>query len=75
MREVSEEKGFVKKDDNQKIRPQLSHENRNEIAEAYVQEDVLLVERKSTQKRKKIIAPENTDKVLQQFHLPLKKRL
>ncbi|MHA2180401.1 MAG: hypothetical protein ACXAAH_03125 [Promethearchaeota archaeon] len=61
MREVSEEKGFVKKEEDTKIRPQLSHENRNEIAEAYAQEDVPIAQRKQSQKhqRKKIIPEAN----------------
>ncbi|MFX1522290.1 MAG: hypothetical protein ACFFCC_02175 [Promethearchaeota archaeon] len=52
MREVSEEKGFVKKEQ-EKIRPQLSHESKSEIAEAYALEDVPIAERKKTQKRER----------------------
>jgi hypothetical protein len=63
MREVSEEKGFVKKEREEKIRPQLSHESRNKIAEAYAQEDVPIAQRKQTQKRKRtLIVPEAKNK-------------
>lgn len=63
MREVSDEKGFVKKEDKEKIRPQLSHENRNEIAEAYAQEDIPIAERKQTQKQQRTtIVPETRKK-------------
>ena len=53
MKEVSEEKGFVKKEEEEKIRPQLSHENKNEIAEAYALEGVPIAQRKQTQKKKR----------------------
>lgn len=63
MREVSDEKGFVKKEDEEKIQPQLSHENRNEIAEAYAQEDIPIAQRKKTQKRQRTsIVPETIKK-------------
>ena len=54
MKEVSEEEGFVKKEEEEKIRPQLSHENRNEIAEAYALEGVPITQRTQTQKKKRI---------------------
>ena len=63
MREVSEEKGFVKKSKEEKIQPQLSHESRNEIAEAYAQEDVPIAQRKKTQKRRRTLkVPESKKK-------------
>ncbi|MHA2036914.1 MAG: hypothetical protein ACW972_02320 [Promethearchaeota archaeon] len=63
MREVSEEKGIVKKAEDEKIRPQLSHENRSEIAEAYALEDVPIAQRKQTEKRKRTaLVSESTEK-------------
>ncbi|MHA2280768.1 MAG: hypothetical protein ACXAC5_07940 [Promethearchaeota archaeon] len=63
MREVSEEEGFVKKEEAEKIRPQLSHESRNKIAEAYAQEDIPISQRKQTQKRQRtLISPESKKK-------------
>ncbi|GAH40808.1 unnamed protein product, partial [marine sediment metagenome] len=63
MREVAEEKGFVKKEEDEKIRPHLSHESQSEIAEAYAQEDVPITQRKQTQKRKRtLIIPESKKK-------------
>lgn len=59
MREVSEEKGLVKKKEEEKIRPHLSHEHQDEIAEAYALEDVPITQRKQTKKRKrKLLVPE-----------------
>lgn len=55
MREVTEEKGFLKsKKEEEKVQPHLSHESRSKIAEAYALEDVPLTQRKSDQKRQKI---------------------
>ncbi|MFW9895799.1 MAG: hypothetical protein ACFFD7_08340, partial [Candidatus Thorarchaeota archaeon] len=53
MREVSEEKGFVKKTQDEKIQPQLSHESKSEIAKAYALEDIPIAERKKTEKRER----------------------
>jgi len=53
MREVSEEKVLVKKEEDEKIRPHLSHESQSEIAEAYALEDVPITQRKQTQKRQR----------------------
>lgn len=53
MREVSEEKVLVKKKEDEKIRPHLSHESQSEIAEAYALEDVPITQRKQTQKRQR----------------------
>jgi hypothetical protein len=53
MREVAEEKVIVKKKEEEKIRPQLSHESKSEIAEAYALEDVPIAERKKSQKRER----------------------
>jgi len=53
MREVSEEKVLVKKGEDEKIRPHLSHESQSEIAKAYALEDVPITQRKQTQKRKR----------------------
>ena len=63
MKEVSEEKGFVKKTEEEKIQPQLSHESRNEIAEAYAQEDVPIAQRKQTRKQQRTkMVPESKKK-------------
>ena len=63
MKEVSEEKGYVKKTEEEKIQPQLSHESRNEIAEAYAKEDVPISQRKPTQKRQRTLnVPESEKK-------------
>lgn len=53
MREVSEEKVLVKKGEDEKIRPHLSHESQSEITKAYALEDVPITQRKQTQKRKR----------------------
>jgi len=53
MREVSEEKVLVKKEEDEKIRPHLSHESQSEIAEAYALEDVPITQRKQTQKQQR----------------------
>ncbi len=59
MKEVSEEKGFVKKGDKEKIRPHLSHEHQKEIAEAYALEGVPIAQRKQTQKNERtLLVPE-----------------
>ncbi|MFX0082390.1 MAG: hypothetical protein ACFE94_11630 [Candidatus Hodarchaeota archaeon] len=64
MEEATEGKGFVlpKKEGEEKITPHLSHESRSEIAEAYALEDVPLAQRKPSQKREKIVAPESKEK-------------
>jgi hypothetical protein len=55
LKGVSEGKGFVKpkKKGEVKITPQLSHESRSKIAEAYVLEDVPLVERQKDKEKDK----------------------
>ena len=55
MREVTEGKGFVrpKKEEDEKVHPQLTHESRSKIAEAYALEDVPLTQRKTDLKRQK----------------------
>lgn len=52
VKEVSEGKGFVhpKKEEDEKITPQLTHESRTKIAEAYALEDVPLNLRESSEK-------------------------
>jgi len=57
MEEATEGKGFElpKKQGEEKIRPQLSHESRSKIAEAYAMEDVPITQRKPSQKRERII--------------------
>lgn len=63
MREVSEEKGFVKKEEETKIRPHLSHEHQSEIAESYALEDVPIAQRKQTQTRQRtLLVPESKKK-------------
>jgi hypothetical protein len=63
MREVSEEKGFVKKEEEEKIRPHLSHEHQSEIAEAYALEDIPIAQRKQSKKRQRtLIVPESKKK-------------
>ncbi|MFX0028608.1 MAG: hypothetical protein ACFE8B_05330 [Candidatus Hermodarchaeota archaeon] len=59
MEETAEGRGFglPKKEGEEKIRPQLSHESRSKIAEAYALEDVPLTQRKTTEKREKITHP------------------
>ena len=60
LKGVSEGQGFVKpqKEGDIKITPQLSHESRSKIAEAYVLEDVPLIQRSKEEKkeRTKIVA-------------------
>lgn len=60
MEEATEGRGFgiSKKEGDEKIRPQLSHESRSKIAEAYALEDVPLTQRKTAQKRE-TITPES----------------
>jgi len=57
MEEATEGRGFElpKKDGDEKITPQLSHESKSKIAEAYALEDVPLTQRKASQKRKKVL--------------------
>jgi hypothetical protein len=63
MKEVSEEKGFVKKEEEEKIQPQLSHESRSEIAKEFALEDVPITQRKQTQKKKRTtLVPESKEK-------------
>ncbi|MFX1377015.1 MAG: hypothetical protein ACFFA0_14515 [Promethearchaeota archaeon] len=58
MEETTKGKGFElpKKEGEEKIRPQLSHESKSKIAEAYALEDIPLTQRKAseTKERKKI---------------------
>ena len=64
MKEVTEGDGFVKpkKEESAKVRPHLSYESRSEIAEAYAMEDVLLTQRKPSEKRRKIVSePESKE--------------
>ncbi|MFX1417562.1 MAG: hypothetical protein ACFE9N_01445 [Promethearchaeota archaeon] len=55
LKGVSEGQGFVKsqKEGDVKITPQLSHESRSRIAEAYVLEDVPLVQRTKDEKKER----------------------
>ncbi len=67
MEEATEGKGFglPKREEEVKITPQLSHETRTKIAEAYALEDVPLTQRTPSQKREKILVtsePEETAK-------------
>ncbi|MFX1378275.1 MAG: hypothetical protein ACFFA4_04205 [Promethearchaeota archaeon] len=66
LKGVSEGQGYIKpkKEGDIKITPQLSHESRSKIAEAYVLEDVPIVqrERDETTPRTKLI-PESGEKV------------
>ncbi|MFW9875246.1 MAG: hypothetical protein ACFFG0_19235, partial [Candidatus Thorarchaeota archaeon] len=57
MEEATEGKGFKlpKKEGEEKITPQLSHESRSKIAEAYALEGVPLTQRKPSQKRETIL--------------------
>ncbi|MFX1346030.1 MAG: hypothetical protein ACFFBC_08635 [Promethearchaeota archaeon] len=57
MEEATEGKGFElpKRKEEEKITPQLSHESRSKIAEAYVLEDVPLTQRKASQKRENVL--------------------
>jgi len=57
MEEATEGRGFElpKKDGDEKITPQLSHESKSKIAEDYALEDVPLTQRKASQKRKKVL--------------------
>ncbi|MFW9942243.1 MAG: hypothetical protein ACFFFT_14485 [Candidatus Thorarchaeota archaeon] len=57
MEEATEGKGFElpKRKEEEKITPQLSHESRSKIAEAYVLEDVPLTQRKSSQKQENVL--------------------
>lgn len=70
LKGVSEGKGFVqpKKEGDLKITPQLSHESRSKIAEAYVLEDIPLVQRTSEKKtpRSTLVSESNekTEKML-----------
>jgi hypothetical protein len=55
LKGVSEGNGFVKpkKEGDTKITPQLSHESRSKIAEAYVLEDVPLIKRQKDKKKRR----------------------
>jgi hypothetical protein len=66
VKEVSEGKGFVlpKKEDDEKITPQLSHESRTKIAEAYALEDIPLIQRKSSEKSQRTRLVPETKKEL-----------
>lgn len=66
LKGVSEEKGFVyiKKDENVKITPQLTHESQSKIAEAYVMEDVPLTQRTRDKKQPRTsLIPEEKEKI------------
>ena len=65
LKGVSEGQGFVhpQKDEKVKITPQLIHESRSKIAEAYVMEDVPLVKRtQDTKKPRTLMVPEEKEK-------------
>ncbi len=65
LKGVSEGQGFVqpKREGDLKITPQLSHESRSKIAEAYVLEDIPLVERTKDKKPPKTtLVPEGKEK-------------
>jgi len=52
LKGVSEDKGFITpKIEEQRVAPQLSHESKKKIAEAYMQEDVPLTQRENVEKR------------------------
>ncbi|MFW9876863.1 MAG: hypothetical protein ACFFG0_27530 [Candidatus Thorarchaeota archaeon] len=55
LKGVSEGQGFIKpqKEGDVKITPQLSHESRSKIAEAYVLEDIPLVQRTKDEKKER----------------------
>ncbi len=67
LKGVSEGQGYVKpqKEGDVKITPQLTHESRSKIAEAYVLEDVPLVQRTKDEKkpRTKLIAEDSKEKI------------
>ncbi|MHA1914368.1 MAG: hypothetical protein ACW986_08720 [Promethearchaeota archaeon] len=66
MREVTEEKGYVRqKKETEIIQPQLTHESRSKIAEAYALEDVPLTQRTPDQKtQRKRVAPQDKQSVV-----------
>jgi hypothetical protein len=66
MEEATEGKGFElpKRKEQEKITPQLSHESRSKIAEAYALEDVPLTQRKPSQKREKVLAPSENKEIV-----------
>lgn len=57
MEEATKGRGFElpKKEGDEKITPQLSHESKSKIAAAYALEDVPLTQRKPSQKREKVL--------------------
>jgi len=62
LKGVSEDKGYIPpKKDAQRVAPQLSHESKKKIAEAYVLEDIPLTQResgaKSTEEKKAVEKP------------------
>jgi len=66
LKGVSEGQGFVhpKKDEKVKITPQLIHESQSKIAEAYVLEDVPLVQRTRDKKKPRtLLIPEEKEKI------------
>ena len=65
LKGVSEGQGFVhpQKDERVKITPQLTHESRSKIAEAYVMEDVPLIQRAQDKKKPRTsLIPEEKEK-------------
>ncbi len=66
LKGVSEGQGFVhpQKDEKVKITPQLIHESQSKIAEAYVMEDVPLVQRTRDKKKPRtLLVPEEKEKI------------
>ncbi|MFW9987637.1 MAG: hypothetical protein ACFFC3_03195 [Candidatus Odinarchaeota archaeon] len=66
LKGVSEEKGFVhpKKEGEIKITPQLTHESKSKIAEAYVMEDIPLTQRDREKKKPRTtLIPEKKEKI------------
>lgn len=77
LKGVSEGKGFVhpKKDEEVKITPQLTHESRSKIAEAYVLEDVPLTQQTRDKKKPRAsLIPEQKEKIkVSESTVPLEK--
>lgn len=75
MDEAAEGKVFElpKKEREEKIRPQLSHESRSKIAEAYALEDVPITQRKPSQIREKI--PPQPESISKPSSTPVKPQL
>lgn len=67
LKGVSEGQGFIKsqKEGDVKITPQLSHESRSKIAEAYVLEDIPLVQRAKDEKKARTkLVPDVSEKTV-----------